>query len=114
MNTLGRVRIGELSRRTGVGVDLLRVWERRYGLLEPQRSDGGQRLYSDADEQRIRTMQAHLADGLSPAEAARIVGGGSAARASSPEELIEQLTAALDALDEARAQAALDRVFADL
>ena len=32
---------------------------------------GGSRLYSDADERRIRRMQAHLARGLSAAEAAR-------------------------------------------
>lgn len=30
--------IGEVSRRTGVSVDVIRAWERRYGLLEPQRS----------------------------------------------------------------------------
>ena len=36
-----RIRIGELSRRTGVGVDTLRAWERRHGVLEPTRSDGG-------------------------------------------------------------------------
>ena len=65
------LRIGELSRRTGVTDHVLRAWERRYGLLEPQRSPGGYRLYSQADEHRIRRMQAHLAAGLSAAEAAQ-------------------------------------------
>src|SRR6185312_12274442 len=67
------VRIGELSRRLGVSVHVLRAWESRYGLLQPTRSTGGFRLYSAADEERIRRMQAHLAEGLSAAEAARTV-----------------------------------------
>src|SRR3984893_12841576 len=66
------LRIGELSRRVGVSDHVLRAWERRYGLLQPVRSPGGYRLYSDADERRIRRMQAHLARGLSAAEAARV------------------------------------------
>jgi MerR family transcriptional regulator, light-induced transcriptional regulator len=60
-------RIGELSRRTGVSAQLLRAWEHRYGLLQPTRSAGGYRLYTEADERRVRRMQAHLADGLSAA-----------------------------------------------
>src|ERR1700679_2149536 len=67
------LRIGELSRRLGVTDHALRAWESRYGLLQPVRSAGGFRLYSAADELRIRQMQAHLAGGLSAAEAARAV-----------------------------------------
>ena len=57
------LRIGELSRRVGVSDHVLRAWESRYGLLRPARSAGGFRLYSDADEDRVRRMQARLADG---------------------------------------------------
>jgi MerR family transcriptional regulator, light-induced transcriptional regulator len=66
----GHLRIGELSRRVGVSPELLRAWERRYELLRPIRSSGGFRLYSDADEERIRAMQRRLDQGLSAAEAA--------------------------------------------
>ncbi|HJY97818.1 MAG TPA: MerR family transcriptional regulator, partial [Streptosporangiaceae bacterium] len=69
------LRIGELSRRLGVSDHVLRAWEGRYGLLQPVRSAGGFRLYSEADALRVRRMQAHLADGLSAAEAARAVLG---------------------------------------
>ena len=65
------LRIGELARRVAVNQDLLRAWERRYGLLKPVRSPGGYRLYSGADERRVRRMQAHLGRGLAAAEAAR-------------------------------------------
>ena len=65
------LRIGELSRRLGVSDHVLRAWESRYGLLKPVRSAGGFRLYSEADALRVRQMQAHLARGLSAAEAAQ-------------------------------------------
>jgi len=65
------LRIGELSRRLGVSDHVLRAWESRYGLLQPVRSAGGFRLYSEADESRVRRMQGYLAEGLAAAEAAR-------------------------------------------
>src|SRR4029453_11443490 len=68
----GLLRVGELSRRTGVSADLLRAWERRYGLLQPTRSGGGLRLYSPGDFERVQLMKRHLADGLAAAEAAAL------------------------------------------
>src|SRR6478736_3334773 len=67
MSAQGRFRIGELSRRSGVSPDLLRAWERRYGLLSPSRSAGGLRLYSEEDLLRVRAMQQQLATGLAAA-----------------------------------------------
>ena len=67
----GYLRIGELARRTGTSPELLRAWEQRYGLLEPSRSSGGFRLYSDEDESRVLTVKRLIADGLSASEAAR-------------------------------------------
>jgi DNA-binding transcriptional MerR regulator len=117
------LRIGELSRRLGVSDHVLRAWERRYGLLQPVRSPGGFRLYSEADEMRIRRMQAHLAHGLSAAEAARAVlgehspAGADLRPAAEPHlaapaasELAAALRQALDAFDEPAAQAVLDRL----
>ena len=69
-------RIGELSRRVGVGADTLRAWERRYGLLDPERSPGGYRLCTREDEARIRAMTALMRDGAAAGEAARAVRGG--------------------------------------
>src|SRR3954453_6764341 len=66
------LRIGELSRRVGVTPDVLRAWERRYALLRPQRSRSGQRLYTEADEARVREMLEHMDRGYSPAVAARL------------------------------------------
>ena len=68
---MGAVRIGEFARRTGVSPELLRAWERRYGLLRPIRTEGGFRLYTVEDEERVARMRRALDDGLSAAEAAR-------------------------------------------
>jgi DNA-binding transcriptional MerR regulator len=121
------LRIGELSRRLGVSDHVLRAWESRYGLLQPVRSAGGFRLYSEADAQRVRRMQAHLAGGLSAAEAARAVLGQAAGTEMDPRptaqpnrapstarELPGALRQALDAFDEPAAQAVLDRLIFDL
>ena len=118
------LRIGELSRRLGVSDHVLRAWEARYGLLQPVRSAGGFRLYSEADALRVRRMQAHLAHGLSAAEAARAVlgqdsradgrAGGTDRVPTTESELSGALRQALDAFDEPAAQAILDRLLSDL
>ena len=113
------VRIGELSRRLGVSEHVLRAWERRYGILRPQRSAGGYRLYTEADEQRVRRMQALIGQGRSAAEAARVAqaetpaaGGGMPA---APGEgglgaAARALARSLDTFSEPEAQAALDQL----
>jgi|RhiMethySRZTD1v2_1073278.scaffolds.fasta_scaffold04117_18 MerR family transcriptional regulator, light-induced transcriptional regulator len=107
----GLLRIGELSRRTGVKPDLLRAWERRYGLLEPERSAGGFRLYAPAAVDRIAAMQEHLAGGFSAAEAARLaLENETPTKSASIEVLNAELTDALDEYDEPRAQAVFDRL----
>lgn len=45
-----------VAQRTGLSAPVLRAWERRYGAVEPSRSDGGQRLYSDADVRRLQLL----------------------------------------------------------
>jgi DNA-binding transcriptional MerR regulator len=116
------VRIGELSRRLGVSVHVLRAWESRYGLLQPTRSAGGFRLYSEADEARIRRMQVCLTEGLSAAEAARTVlreddsavaDQAQPATASTVVDLAAALRQALDTFDEPAAQAVLDRLMSE-
>jgi len=109
------VRIGELSRRVGVGQDRLRAWERRYGLLRPVRTPGGFRLYSRDDERRVRDMLGRLQKGLSAAEAARAVLGGAdtASRETTHAGLGTQLATALANFDDAGAHAILDRLFAE-
>ena len=43
--------------RTGLTPHVLRAWERRYHVVAPTRSEGGQRLYSDLDVERLRRLR---------------------------------------------------------
>ncbi len=115
------LRIGEVSRRTDVAVPTLRAWERRYGLLTPERTEGGHRLYREADVTRVRGMQRLLDQGWSAGAAARevlrepapvttlrpVAGGGQASN-----DLIDQLEAAIDRFDAPACEATLDDVLA--
>src|ERR1700760_3633636 len=110
------LRIGEVSKRSGVSPELLRAWERRYGLLQPTRSAGGLRLYSPSDLARVQAMQQHLADGYAAAEAAVL-----ASQTATPrdEEIAastakEELAAALARFDDGDAHAAFDALLAQL
>ncbi len=110
-------RIGEVSRRTGVSVELLRAWEARYRLLRPQRTVGGFRLYSDLDAARVQRMRSLLGSGLSAAQAARGVLQEEAAgtRATTlPVGLVEELDHALLEFDEPGAHSTLDRLFSSV
>jgi methanogenic corrinoid protein MtbC1 len=52
-------------KETGLPADTLRAWERRYGLPAPQRTEGGQRLYSQYDIELIKWLMERLEEGLS-------------------------------------------------
>ena len=106
-----------MARRTGVSPDALRIWERRYGLLQPERSDGGYRLYSAADESRVRTMVRHVESGIPAGEAARLVVEGVPANHDPGPPLpaaAAELREALDRFADASAQAVLDRLIGAL
>jgi DNA-binding transcriptional MerR regulator len=111
-NTQGYLRIGELARRVGLSPDVLRAWERRYQILDPERSPGGFRLYSDADIARVAAMQQHLASGLAPAQAAARACAELDAPASSEfdGDPIAELRAALEGFDEGTAHRAIDHI----
>ncbi|MBK5187471.1 MAG: cobalamin-dependent protein [Gemmatimonadaceae bacterium] len=49
--------IAVVAERTGLTQDVLRVWERRYDAVTPTRSDGGLRLYSDHDIERLSLLR---------------------------------------------------------
>lgn len=57
--------IREVARLTGVNPVTLRAWQRRYGLVEPARTDKGHRLYSEQDIALIRRILAWLELGVS-------------------------------------------------
>ena len=75
--------ISAVAERTGLSTHVIRAWERRYGAVTPDRSDGNQRLYSEIDVRRLRLLRRAVAGGHSLQEIAgrdaehlaRLVGG---------------------------------------
>jgi DNA-binding transcriptional MerR regulator/methylmalonyl-CoA mutase cobalamin-binding subunit len=99
-----------VATRTGLSPDVLRIWERRYGTVHPSRSSGGQRLYSDADIERLVLLDRATRAGrpisqvaeLTDREVERLLAADDAARARRAAEAPEQIgdataVAALDA-----------------
>ena len=108
----GALRIGEFARRVGVNPELLRAWERRYGLLRPIRSSGGFRLYTADDAERVGRMRRALDDGMSAAEAARMALEESRPSQGLLQDAAARLLAAIRGYDEAGAHAVLDESLA--
>jgi len=118
--------IGVVAERTGLTPDVLRVWERRYGLVTPARSRGGQRLYSDADIERLSLLHratqgghgiSHVAS-LNNAKLGDLVraietgGERTTARvtpAREPQAIVDQALAYADALDPVGLESVLRR-----
>jgi DNA-binding transcriptional MerR regulator len=121
MSEPGYLRIGALAKRTGVSPELLRAWERRYRLLQPTRSAGGFRLYSDTDERRVRMTTELIGQGMGTAEAAqraltaidedpspRTPTAGDADLTVS--NLVDRLRVATEAMDDDSAHGVVDRL----
>jgi methanogenic corrinoid protein MtbC1 len=60
------ITIGAMSRATGIPANTLRTWERRYGFPQPQRSEGGQRLYDAGLIGHLRLVNQALEAGHRP------------------------------------------------
>jgi DNA-binding transcriptional MerR regulator len=66
-----RYKIGTVAKLTGLSPFLLRAWEKRYDLLEPQRTETGRRGYTRSDVETLRAVKRLLERGYSIGEVAR-------------------------------------------
>jgi CheY-like chemotaxis protein len=57
----------------GVAPTTIRTWEERYGLILPQRSRGGQRLFTRQQIEHLRFVKDRLDEGMQPADAHRLL-----------------------------------------
>jgi methylmalonyl-CoA mutase cobalamin-binding domain/chain len=117
--------IAVVATRTGLTPDVLRIWERRYAVVKPGRAPDGQRLYSDADVERLRALRSVIGAGrsigqvarLSPAALRQLIAEDVAARAheapspltSAADDLVADAMAQVRALDAAALDVALRR-----
>lgn len=73
-----RYAIREVSELTGVKPVTLRAWQRRYNLIQPERTDKGHRLYTKQQIDKIAEIQNWLAKGISISKVAKLVTQGAA------------------------------------
>ncbi|MBN1687017.1 MAG: MerR family transcriptional regulator [Spirochaetales bacterium] len=64
--------IGVVVRKTGLSSHVIRTWEKRYGAVSPERSEGNQRLYSDDDIDRLALLAGAVGAGESIGRIARL------------------------------------------
>jgi len=76
--------IGAVSKLLGVPTHTLRTWQERYGLVVPERSSGGHRLYSRDQLEHLRFLSDQVAAGISAADAHRLLRERMAAGAGTP------------------------------
>lgn len=65
--------IREVSRLTGINPVTLRAWERRYGLIQPTRTESGHRLYSQADIDEVRNILGWIERGVAVSKVGKIL-----------------------------------------
>jgi DNA-binding transcriptional MerR regulator len=71
-----RYAIREVSELTGIKPVTLRAWQRRYNLIQPERTDKGHRLYTKDHLDKIGEIQNWLAKGISISKVAKLVTQG--------------------------------------
>ncbi|MHA7627921.1 MerR family transcriptional regulator [Corallococcus sp. M7] len=122
-------RIHIAAELSGVRVELIRAWERRYGVLEPERTPSGYRVYTDRDVALLKRLKALTDEGVSISEAAKLVPqlraeldlappppaeGVDARTGAQPESWRAAVMAAAEAYDQPRVVRVLDEVLAAL
>ena len=77
--------IGAVGQMLGIPPATLRTWEERYELPVPERSPGGHRVYSRDQVEQLRFVKAQIDQGISPADAHRLLAERVAAGSVAPE-----------------------------
>jgi DNA-binding transcriptional MerR regulator/methylmalonyl-CoA mutase cobalamin-binding subunit len=118
--------IKQAAARAGVSVPVLRAWERRYGIVHPERTASGYRQFDEAAVERIKAMRALIAQGWSPSAAAAAIVAGTVAETTGPDQppivpvepisldAAEQLAERLVSAAAAMAPSEVDQVLDDL
>ncbi|CAI8884928.1 MerR family transcriptional regulator, light-induced transcriptional regulator [Pseudomonas sp. IT-P100] len=114
--------IREVSRLTGVNPVTLRAWERRYGLIQPKRTESGHRLYAMADIERVHSILGWIDRGVAVSKVAKILARTAPLQALAhliPNELVqadyaqwqEQVKVAVSAFDEVQLEQVYGQIF---
>ena len=105
--------IREVSRLTGVNAVTLRAWQRRYGLVQPARTDKGHRLYSEQDIRQIGEILSWLERGGSIGQVKGLLSEPQSQPVSDHwQQTLEQFSQALLAFNQRKAEAELNDLLA--
>lgn len=99
--------IRTVSTLTGVNAITLRAWERRYGLVKPVRTEGGHRVYTRADIDKVHRILALIENGVAIGQVRQALAAQAAAQPPAAEEgpsagYRARMTAAIAQFDENR------------
>lgn len=110
--------IREVSRLTGINPVTLRAWERRYGFIEPKRTNSGHRLYSVTDIETVRRVQGWIERGVSVSKVGELLARGTppisrheGVQSTEYREWQLQISAALSAFNEAQLERLYGQIF---
>lgn len=114
--------IREVARLTGINPVTLRAWERRYGLIQPKRTESGHRLYSMADIATVRNIVEWIDRGVAVSKVSKILAKTEPLKVLAhiiPNELIladyaqwqEQVQAAVSAFDDVQLERIYGQIF---
>ena len=105
--------IREVSRLTGINAVTLRAWQRRYGLVQPARTEKGHRLYSEQDIRQIGEILSWLDRGVSIGQVKGLLSEPHAEPVSDHwQQTLEQFSQALLAFNQRKAEAELNDLLA--
>ncbi|WP_017904262.1 MerR family transcriptional regulator [Pseudomonas asplenii] len=80
--------IREVSRLTGVNPVTLRAWERRYGLIQPTRTESGHRLYAMSDIETVRSILGWIERGVAVSKVGKLLAKQAAVRGPDADRLL--------------------------
>jgi len=97
--------IGDVAERCGINPVTLRAWQRRYGLLKPQRSEGGHRQFDDDDLKRIEEIKRWIERGVPVGKVKALLDGEKAAEPGDWRVLQEEMIGTLRQVNPAKSRA---------
>lgn len=103
--------IAAVAQRTGIGADTLRKWERRYGVLRPNRTTGGQRRYDTMDVARVEWLRDRLTEGFRIGEAAALLEDNAPTTSASTGGLRDAIVVAVSDPDARQLTALVEQAF---
>ncbi|RLU08188.1 helix-turn-helix-type transcriptional regulator [Pseudomonas prosekii] len=114
--------IREVARLTGINPVTLRAWERRYGLIQPKRTESGHRLYSMVDIATVRSIVEWIDRGVAVSKVGKILAKTEPPKVLAPiipyEQILadytqwqEQVQAAVSAFDDVQLERIYGQIF---